>query len=457
MRKPSLIPILLGLFATTLAAQTAAAPAEETKTAEAGFASFAEPAAEKAALSWHGLFSSSARAYFNWSDPAGTPLGLPTRFDLELKHAVKRNEFLARLHFSRDLSTSATAPEIDKFLRDMVDEAYARLFFDGFDVEAGLLKLIWGKGDDMHVIDVLNPIDYSDFVNNDYLERKTAELMLKANLRLTDFAALELVWQPVFNQDIFPQTGRWAPYRVEALNRILQQAGVTTIINEDTSGLKNGSYAARFIGSFGPLDLGLAYAYTYFREPAVDPRFATSTQKFYITNNRVHLIGLEAGGAVGGFNLRSEAGLFLTEDLKGDDPRVKNPRAGWLAGFDKNLPLSNLNLNIQARGQYVLFNDKISSNPALADTDYSSDSIYSDQVLAVALSDAWANEKFKPKLAWTFNFERQDWMLRPELNILPFDDVSIRLRYTQFYGSDKGSFGHYWAGSFAELCLSYHY
>ena len=454
--RPALPVLLLVLAGLPLAAQVPAGQTEEAKSGQAGFSSFAEPAAEKPVLSWHGLWTGAVRAYIDWDYPAATALGLPARLELELKHASKNSELVSRLHFSRELSSTAGAAEIDKFLRDMVDEAYARLFFDGFDLEAGYFKLVWGKGDDMHVIDVLNPIDYSDFVNNSYLERKMAEYMLKANLRFTDFAALELVWQPVFTADVYPQTGRWTPYRVEAMLSQFAPFSPTLVVENSTT-LKYGTYAARFTGSFGPLDLGLAYAYSFLREPAVDPRALTTANKVYITNNRVHMLGLEAGGAVGGFNLRSEAGLFLSEDLAGDDPRVKNPRAGWLAGFDKNLPLSNLNFNLQARGSYVLGSDKISSNPLAADTDYSSESLYSDHVLAAALSDAWANEKFKPKLSWTFNFERRDWMLRPELVLAPFDDVAIKLRWTQFYGSDQGSFGHYQRSSFAEAGLEYRY
>jgi hypothetical protein len=44
-----------------------------------------------------------------------------------------------------------------------IDEAYVRAYFGGFDIEGGLRKLTWGKADALGPLDVINPLDYSDF------------------------------------------------------------------------------------------------------------------------------------------------------------------------------------------------------------------------------------------------------------------------------------------------------
>jgi hypothetical protein len=56
----------------------------------------------------------------------------------------------------------------------------------------------------------------------------------------------------------------------------------------------------------------------------------------------------------GRFILRGEAAYLLTGDTAGDDPLVHNNRVEYLAGFDVNLPLGNLNLNVQNRGPVIL-------------------------------------------------------------------------------------------------------
>jgi hypothetical protein len=42
------------------------------------------------------------------------------------------------------------------------DEAYVRVYFGIFDIEAGFRKLTWGKADGFGPLDVINPLDTSE-------------------------------------------------------------------------------------------------------------------------------------------------------------------------------------------------------------------------------------------------------------------------------------------------------
>ena len=70
---------------------------------------------------------------------------------------------------------------------DVIDELYASgSFKEGkFQLKAGKMKEVWGKGDKVHVLDNFNANDYSDFIFPDYIDRRLGEVMFKATANLS--------------------------------------------------------------------------------------------------------------------------------------------------------------------------------------------------------------------------------------------------------------------------------
>ena len=118
------------------------------------------------------------------------------------------------------------------------------------------------------------------------------------------------------------------------------------------------------------MDIGGIYYFGFIREPVIEIPEADPTD-YSIHFDRLNLFGLEFATVVGGFNLRAEAAYNMTEDFDGDDPYIHNHTISYMGGFDRDLPLSNLNVNIQGRGEYLLANDEVSDNGS-ADVDYDS-------------------------------------------------------------------------------------
>jgi hypothetical protein len=334
------------------------------------------------------------------------------------------------------------------YLQRMINQAYLQLFYEDFDLQAGFLKEVWGTGDQVHVVDPLNPTDYYDYVNPDYMERKIAEFMLKGNLRLGSNATLELVYVPTFTPDAIPQSGAWVPAQVQFL---IDNSTVVNYPSDDFLSLDDGQYAARLKGSFGGLDLGAIYHFGRSHQPVVvDVVGVLPAADLYIDYPYRHLFGLESAAVLGGFNLRAEAAFTMTndweEDLSGES-REDNPAAHWVAGFDRDLPLSNLNLNIQGTGAYYW--NAAPDAEALSNT------------LSVALTDSWDNDKVKPELAFAYSAEGTDlladpdWMLRPKIEFSLVDDVSLTAEYAYFYGPADGRFGQFDENDFLQLSLHY--
>ncbi|MCF7929072.1 MAG: hypothetical protein K9L68_09380 [Spirochaetales bacterium] len=418
---------------------------EEPGSGEGGFSEVGESQAQPA-LEWSGFLETTLRSYMDYENPFRNDNSAYPRVGLDLHYEGDNSEVKAGLRFHRnwDFDLTSTDMNISWYLQRMIDEAYLRLYYDHFDIQAGYIKEVWGTGDQVHVVDVLNPIDYYDFVNNDYIERKVAEFMFKANIRLGMNGMAELVYLPVFTPDLLPTGGRWAPAQTQQLTDLTTAVQSTTgdiSYPGDMDTLANGQYALRLSGTLGPVDLGGMYYFGYLHQPSFDVTYVGATPTALdISYDRLHLFGLEAAAAPAGFNLRAEAAYYLTEDFEGDDEmRENNHSIKYVAGFDRDLPISNLNINIQGNGSYYINEE---DDPT-------------DNIVSAALTDSWVNDRIKPEFSFAMGIENQDFRLSPELTFVLVDDAELSLRYMLYHGDSDTLFGGYDDNDFAEISFRY--
>ncbi|MFW6181786.1 MAG: hypothetical protein ACOC8N_08560, partial [Spirochaetota bacterium] len=100
---------------------------------------------------------------------------------------------------------------------NLINEAYLTLHGKGFDLHAGYLKVVWGTGDGTHAVDVLNPLDYTDFVLPEYAERNIAEKMVKLDLHVGAGGLLEVACVPLLHPDRYALEGPWVPDRIKTI------------------------------------------------------------------------------------------------------------------------------------------------------------------------------------------------------------------------------------------------
>lgn len=427
-------------------------------------------------LSFNGLVEFPMGLNINEDTPEDSPWDLQVYSQLKLQYSNDAADLV--LQIEGDYQDRQSSFEID--------EAWMRLYLGRHDLEAGLMRLGWGKGDGVHVVDILHPTDYSLFIEPDYNRRKEAELMVHLNLNLGDSARAELVYVPWFTPDSHPQLGAWAQsdalmlyamaemalqdyasyYYQEVMTQLIAanggivpgiegQAAMETahkmemlqnsiLHGENTQQLQYAQGGFRFTHSIGVLDWGVMALRSYMREPViqlVDLDAANwtinSNPHISLSYTPMYLIGQEAGFVLGGFNFRQEAALSLTEDWDGTDPQMRNHRVDWLFGFDRNLPLNNLNINIQGKGQYILQSDDLD----FMDCDYR-DEYYSHMLIA-NISDKYFYDKLELSVAGSMNLEDQDFFLKPQAVIHIRDTVDLTLDYRMYQGDENTLFGQF--------------
>ena len=153
--------------------------------------------------------------------------------------------------------------------------------------------------------------------------------------------------------------------------------------------------------------------------------------------DRLQVFGVEAATVLWKLNLRAEAAYNMTDDFSGDDPWVHNNSVAWLCGFDIDLPVSNLNFNIQETGTVVLKSGEIGGLFEEYDVDYDSDGHYTNNKIVINLSDSYLHEKLTAEISAVVGIENKEVLIMPKLSYNIRDGFNVVLRGTYLHSDDS--------------------
>ena len=163
-------------------------------------------------LEVNGSVDSEIRAYVDVdeADADKVEMDATPSAALDLKYSGTKSDVELSLKIDEDTIKNHPA--------DVIDEAVLRGYFGNLTLEAGKMKVVWGKGDKLHVLDNFNADDYSDFIIPDYLDRRISTPMIRVVYSLP-FANMNIegVYTPLLPVDRFATDGRWTPAQVSAL------------------------------------------------------------------------------------------------------------------------------------------------------------------------------------------------------------------------------------------------
>ena len=492
--------------------------ADTTDNSDSGFSSFADSSfgadnfsandeTTSAKVVIGGKASTDVRYYVDkidkpdFSDLKDFLVATNPEFKLNLDYSGSSTEINSVLDFSVD--------SITKNFQDILDEFTLRLYQGDFVFEAGKSKVVWGKGDKLHVVDNFNANDYSDFVIPDYIDRRLGEVMFRGiwNSPSGAFRA-EAVYTPTMTADRFNTSGNWVPDSYNTMLSLCKEvqanrlatalatkdgtvgtpayqaalANYLNVLNEvnnfsaediypNTKLLKYGQAGLRLTGSVASFDWGVSYYYGHYKTPSVNlsdyiassiANSGVSSELPTLAYDKLQVFGLEFGGVAGPVNYRSEFAYNLTDDIAGDDLWVKNNSIAWLGGFDVNIPLNNLNFNFQATCSYVLNNDKIGSGAKASykqyDVDYNANGKYTKNKLVFNLSDSYFHENLTSEVSAIWGIENNECLIIPKISYKIKDDFTTTLKAVWIYSKEAaGEFYSFNDESFIQFGVSYNF
>lgn len=364
------------------------------------------------------------------------------------------------------------------------NEVNYKYYGEKYNVTVGKNIVIWGKGDKVHVLDNINAEDMSDFINPEYKERQIGEEMIKVDRFFRGGSAnLEFIYTPDFTPHRFAEDpesllGNWIinPFAAKMPLSVIEGAtgySTTEIINQvkDATADEDNQFGLRFTDSRGGTDYGLSYYHGYLREPSYDKvAFETEYENFNEENeettfssvlnaanlhyDEVDVFGFEMARVIADINSRFELAYYRTDDTDGNVSTVRNNKIAWVIGGDRDLPISNLNLNLQFTGEKILDDSEIENN-SLKDVQYNPDGDYTTNRAILRLEDSYQNEKIIPELTWVYNLQNHDYSLEASVEYELKQDLVFTIAHKIFSGDQGTDFGQFEDNDYSSFALNY--
>jgi len=395
--------------------------------------------------------------------------------DLEFLYPGLEHEFKVLINYQ-----VGAVEEID------FNEVYYKYYGEQYNFTFGKNIVIWGKGDKVHVLDNINAEDMSDFINPDYKDRQVGEEMIKIDRFFRGGNAnLEFIYTPSFTpnrfaEDLESPLGNWVinPFAAQSSNLTLRKIAAATNQTEsdviskvkDATAEEDNQLGLRFTDSRGGTDYGLSYYHGYLRTPSYDKfefnneynrngsTFASSLKAANLHYDEVDVFGFELASVIADINSRFELAYYRTDDTDGDDPTIRNNKIAWVIGGDRDLPISNLNLNLQFTGEKILDDDQIEANIVSSnniDVEYNKDGDYITNRAILRLEDSYQNEKIIPELVWIYNLQDHDYSLEVAVDYELKQDLVFAISHKIFSGDQNTDFGQFEDNDFSSFALKY--
>lgn len=381
-----------------------------------------------------------------------------------------------------DVQLTCNARTFPDYPLDLLNELTMRAYLGDVVLSAGKMKVVWGRGDMLHVLDPFNANDFTDFTIPDYIDRRIGEPMVHIAYNAPIPLRLEGVWTPIMTPDRFAKEGVWAPRRLEtSLDTIIKGLPApyqslllpkvhTDILPAmqnmlpDTRQLQYGQYGLRLSGSAGPVDMAAQYYYGHYKTPSfamnniLTAAGTSKPMRNWASYDQVHIFGADLGAAIGFLNLRSECAYYMTNDTAGDDPAVHNNSLQWLLGFDMDIPLHNLNINVQNIGSYTIGFNKVKDNinNKKIDMDWNTAEKSTNNKLVCKISDSWLHNTLEDSVTVIWGIEHNDVIVMPRIKYKIKDDFYVEGSGGYVYAQDKKSEFSPWKNNhFVQLGFEY--
>lgn len=336
----------------------------------------------------------------------------------------------ASLDITNDITdTTTTLPNLR--------EVYLDIYSDWLDLRIGKQQVVWGKTDGYFINDIVNPLDLSYFLLQDFDDIRMATTMLNAKLHRGN-NSLEMLIIPEFKPINLLFEGDWGYQRPDSQTITVPIVGNLTIpMNylDDVQAqfsLRKAELGLRFNTFFFGTDLSLIYL--KIREDR--PVYFTQIQ-LTPTHPWQSFFGLSFSKPWGTFVFRGEGGYyperhFNTADQAclADGMIIAKPFSQLMLGADYQLS-SALDLSVQGINERIL--------------DYES-GIQNDEnvmIVTLMLRGHFLSETVSPLFFLMNNFEDHSMLMRMSIDWNYADNFTIMAGADFLNGKSDTVFGMY--------------
>ena len=386
-------------------------------------------------------------------------LVLTPRWDIDLPHSARatliargRLDAVDRLSPGQLTQRSRSHWNRRGYLGDKGDVELREFYIDAAIGDAyirlGKQQVVWGQADGLRVLDVLNPIDYREFILPEVDDRRIPLWMLNVEAPLAA-GMLQLILITDQTYDELPPTdGAFAFSSPLLVPGAPANVPVTLLDHKRPARpLQDADAGVRWKSFVDGWDLSLNYLYHYQDQTVF--YLAQDQNRVVVapTYERSHLFGATLSNAFGNFALRSELGYSTDRYWVADPGQVSNgvatsPELAYVVGLDYS-GLSNTFLSMQ------LFQSHLTTPDSGIIRDRTT-----TQITALARRNLW-NEALTLEAFVIHSLNEADGLLQLEARYQFNSTLSGRVGADLFYGDSAGLFGQFRTANRFHVELTY--
>jgi len=333
-----------------------------------------------------------------------------------------------------------------------------QVLFDGkvkkVDLKLGLQQVVWGQADGLRVLDVINPLDYREFILEDFLDSRRPLWMARADMPLgkPENGSLQLIWVPYFAPARLPgpenEFGLGESFGLGLISSAQGDNGLppfTTRVEateRQAYKLKSSQGGARYRRSLGAWDVTANYFYgwedtptSYLKGFETNPDNPLPVVVFKPKFDRREVIGGTAVTNFGSVVLRTEAGWNRNRPAAVTDNPPKT-------GFEKfGLFSSVVGLDWSANtwawisGQYFFQSVQAPQNRLLFPRN--------NHLASVYFRTNFLRDTLRPELFILTGLNERQFMVRPKLIKTIGDHWSVGVGADFLGGKQNNALGYF--------------
>lgn len=191
-------------------------------------------------------------------------------------------------------------------------EAYLSYTKGNLDLRVGRQIVIWGVADALRLTDCVSPIDYTEFLAQDYDDIRMPVNGLRAKYTLGAITA-EAVCNPVTNFAVIPTDLR-NPWAMRLPNTSLPYS-IDLESGKPEKRLKNMEYGGRITVNLSGVDFSVSALRTWNKLPALRMGMTTDGKSLHIDGryHRMTMLGADCSLPIGQFVIRAEVAKYIDE------------------------------------------------------------------------------------------------------------------------------------------------
>ena len=338
-------------------------------------------------------------------------------------------------------------------------EAYLDIYGNWVDFRIGKQQVVWGKADGYFINDIVNPLDLSLFLLQDFEDIRMATTMLNTKLHYRSHS-LEILVIPEYKPMKIDWEGNWAFYRPDSFSVEMSLVGQPTILTlpmdyQDDSlpqkSLRNMEYGLKFNTFVLGTDLSLIYLKAREDQPKMSKsiEFSNIGLPVGVILMPIHpwftFYGMNFARPFGMFVIRGEGGYYPSRNF---DYVPENQQEILTSTFLTNRPFVQgmLGTDYQLTGDITIAVQAIQERIL----DYS-ESIMADEINTLGsllLNGDFANQTIAPMWLILYNFSNDSYLSRIIVDWKYSDSFTITIGADILGGSDEVNYGQFNFGQF---------